>query len=97
MHTLETTVESHDRGLDLLPEVLSWLRNSTGYRGMVRMSTEDRTRTIVITLWADEASMLETWEAGREFGELIAETAGTTRVALEDLEVTFIDVAPSGK
>ena len=45
-----------------------------------------------VPLLPSEASMRETWEAGRDLGALVAETAGTTRTALEDLEVTFIDV-----
>ncbi|MGE5273790.1 MAG: hypothetical protein ACM3QU_08535 [Verrucomicrobiota bacterium] len=91
MHTLETTPESHDRGLELLQEVLPWLRESTGFRGLIRLASPDRSKTVVITLWADEAAMRETSEAGRDMGALVAETAGTTRVALEDLEVTFLD------
>ena len=92
MHTLETTAEGHDRGLELVQEVLPWLKNSTGFRGIVRLSNADRTRTIVMTLWADEQSMRETWEAGKGFGETIAETTGTERVALEDWEVTYFDL-----
>lgn len=92
MHTLETTPEGHDRGLELLQDVLPWLRESTGFRGLIRLASPDRSRTVVISLWADEASMRETWEAGRDLGALVAEGAGTTRTALEDLEVTYIDV-----
>jgi heme-degrading monooxygenase HmoA len=92
MHTLETTAEGHDRGLELLQEILPWLRESTGFRGLIRLASPDRSRTVVITLWADEASMQETWKAGRDMGALVAETAGTTRTALEDLEVTFLDL-----
>ena len=33
MHTLGTTPDGHDRGLELLDEILPWLRDSTGYRG----------------------------------------------------------------
>ena len=38
--------------------------------------------------------MQDTSEASQNFGALIAETAGTTRVALEDYEVTYFDVEP---
>ena len=97
MHTLETTPEGHDRGLELLQDVLPWLRESTGFRGLIRLASPDRSRTVVITLWADEASMRGTWEAGRDLGALVAETAGTRRAAMEDLEVTFIDVELTGE
>jgi hypothetical protein len=92
MHTLETTPDGHDRGIELLDEILPWLRDSTGYRGMVRLSTPDRSRTVVITLWVDEATMLESAEAGRGLGALAAEASGSKRLALEDYEVTFVDL-----
>jgi hypothetical protein len=92
MHTLETTLEGHDRGIELLDEILPWLRDSTGYRGMVRLASPDRARTVVITLWADEAAMLSSAEAGRGLGDLAAEASGSKRIALEDYEVTFVDL-----
>jgi hypothetical protein len=93
MHTLETTAESHDLGLELLQDVLPWLRESRGFRGLLRFSSPDRSKTVVITLWADEAAMRETWEAGRDMGALVAEASGTSRTALDDFEVTFLDSA----
>jgi hypothetical protein len=92
MHTVETTAEGHDRGLELLRhELLPWLRESTGFRGLLRLATPDRSKMVVITLWADEAALLETAEAGRGLGALAAEAAGSKRIALEDYEVTFLD------
>ena len=91
MHTLETTPEIHERGLELLDEVLPWLQESTGFRGMVRLATPDRSKTVVITLWEDEAALRESAEAGRGVGSLAAEAAGSHRIALEDYEVTFAD------
>ena len=91
MHTLETTPEGHDKGLALLPDLLPWLRESTGFRGMIRFTTQDRSRAIVITLWADETSLRESSESGRELGALAAEAAGSTRVALGEYELTFLD------
>jgi heme-degrading monooxygenase HmoA len=93
VHTLASDPEGHDRGLELLQGVLPWLQDSRGFRGLLRLSTTDRAKTIVVTFWTDEAAMLETSEASREFGALIAETAGTTVVALEDYEVTYLDLA----
>jgi hypothetical protein len=91
MHTLETTAEGHDRGLELLREILPWLRESTGFRGLLRLSAPNRSKTVVITLWADEAALLDTAESGRGLGALAAEAAGSKRVALEDYEVTLFD------
>ena len=92
MHTLETTPDGHDRGIELLDEILPWLRDSTGYRGMVWLASPDRARTVVITLWADEAAMLSSAEAGRGLGDLAAEASGSKRIALEDYEVTLVDL-----
>src|SRR5262245_1315213 len=46
LHTLETTAEGHDRGLELLHEILPWLRESTGFRGIIRLATPDRSKSI---------------------------------------------------
>lgn len=92
MHILETTRQAHDEGLDVVrDELLPWLRDSTGYRGLVRLSTKDRTKTLVISLWADEESMLRSAEAGRDLWFMTAEAVGSNHLGLEDYEVTFID------
>jgi len=91
MHTLETTVEGHDRGIDVLREILPWLQETTGFRGVIRLASPDRSKTVVITLWVDEAAMLESSEVGRNLGALAAEASGEERIALEDFEVTFLD------
>jgi heme-degrading monooxygenase HmoA len=91
MHTLETNVEGHKRGLEVLREILPWLQESTGFRGLLRLDSPDRSKTVVITLWADEAAMLKSFEVARDLGALAAEASGEERVALEDFEVTFFD------
>jgi len=91
MHTLETTEDAHDRGLELLDEILPWLQDTTGFRGMLRLASPDRSKTVVVTLWADEQSMLESADAGRGLGALAAEASGSKRIALEDFEVTFVE------
>jgi len=37
--------------------------------------------------------MRQTWDASERFGEVIAETTGTTILGLEDYEVTFAEIA----
>jgi len=93
MHTLETTEDAHDRGLELLDEILPWLQDTTGFRGMLRLASPDRSKTVVVTLWADEQSMLESADAGRGLGALAAEASGSKRIALEDFEVTFVQLS----
>jgi heme-degrading monooxygenase HmoA len=97
MHRVETTPEAHDRGLDLLRQVLPWLRESTGFRALLRLASPDRSKTVVITVWADEAALRESAAAGRDLGALMAEAAGSERVALEDYEVTFFDGELTGR
>lgn len=91
IHTLETTPEGHDRGLELLHEILPWLRESTGFRGIFRLANADRTKSITITLWADEEAMLESADAAKGLGTLAAEASGSKRISLEDCEVTYFE------
>lgn len=91
MHTLETTAEGHDRGLEIIRELLPWLRESTGFRGLLRLASLDRSKSIVITFWADEAAMLKSAASGQELGDLAAEASGEKRVGLEGFEVTLFD------
>lgn len=98
MHTLGTTREQHDEGEKLVrEEILPWLRESTGFRGMIRLATSDRTKVLLITLWADEDAARKSEEAGRKFAELTSSATGSKRVALEDYEVTFFDVVTDGE
>ncbi len=93
LHTLATTPEQHDHGEELvLNEILPWLRESTGFRGLIRFATPDRSKVLLVTLWADEEAFSKSASAGETVGELTASAVGSTRVALEDYEVTFFDV-----
>ena len=93
LHVLETTPEQNERGLEIVrDQLLPFLRDSTGFRGLVRLTAREGPRTLVITLWADEDSLEASAEAGNQFSELTAETVGATRKALEVYEVTLFDV-----
>jgi hypothetical protein len=93
LHALETTPEQHDQGLEIVREqLLPWLRDSTGYRGLIRLADPAAGKTLVITLWADEESLLASAEAGDRLSELTAATTGATRLALEQYEATLFDV-----
>jgi hypothetical protein len=93
LHVLQTTPEQHDHGLEIVrDQLLPWLRDSTGYRGLIRLADPAAGKTLVITLWADEESLRASAEAGDRFGELTAETTGATRLALEQYEATLFDV-----
>lgn len=93
IHTLETTPEQHDEGRELVVEqILPWLRDSSGFRGMIRFAHPDKSKTLVVTLWADEESLKASAEAGQQFSELSSAATGASRVALEDYEAEFFDV-----
>jgi hypothetical protein len=93
LHVLQTTPEQHDHGLEIVrDQLLPWLRDSTGYRGLIRLADSAAGKTLVITLWADEESLRASADAGDRFGELTAETTGATRLALEQYEATLFDV-----
>lgn len=93
MHVLKTTPEQHDRGLEIVrDQLLPWLRESTGFRGLIRLADRDAGKTLVLTLWADEDSFRASAEAGDRFSELTAATSGATRLALENYEAEFFDV-----
>lgn len=91
MHILETTGEVHERGLELLDQYLPWLRESTGFRGLLRLSAPDRSRTIMITFWADAETLAASEEPGRAVSADAAEAAGSTHISLQDFEVTFLE------
>lgn len=94
IHTLQTTPEQHDRGLEIVrDQLLPYLRDSTGFRGLIRLADPDAGKTLVITLWADEESLRASAEAADRFGALAAETSGATRLALEQYEATLFDVS----
>jgi hypothetical protein len=91
LHVLETTPEQSERGLELVrDQLLPWLRDSTGYRGPIRLS--DARETLVISLWADEESLQASAEAGDHLTELTAANVGATRLAVEQYEATLFDL-----
>jgi heme-degrading monooxygenase HmoA len=93
MHILRTSPEEHDRGLELVrDQILPWLRDSTGFRGLIRLANRAGGKTLVITLWADEDSFQASAEAAERLTALAADTSGATRQGLEEFDVTFFDV-----
>jgi hypothetical protein len=93
VHVLQTTPEQHDQGLEIVrDQLLPWLRDSTGYRGLIRLADREAGKTLAITLWADEESLRASAEAGDKLSELTAATVGATRLALEQYEATLFDV-----
>lgn len=93
VHILETTPEQSDTGLEIVREqLLPWLRDASGYRGLIRLLDRANGKTLVISLWADEKSLEASTKAGERLAELTAQTTGATRLAIETYEATILDV-----
>jgi hypothetical protein len=93
LHVLQTTPEQSDRGLEIVrDQLLPWLRDTSGYRGLIRLLDRENGKTLVISLWADEEALKASNEAIDRLAELTAETTGAKRVALEQYEATLFDL-----
>ena len=73
-------------------QLLPWLRDASGYRGLIRLLDRENGKTLVISLWADEESLDASTKAGERLAELTAQTTGATRLAIETYEATILDV-----
>ena len=95
VHTLETTPEQHDAGLEIIrSELLPWTSESTGFRGLIGLMDRAGGTALVITLWADEESLQASEQAGDKLSALTAEATGATRRSLDDYEVTVFELVP---
>jgi heme-degrading monooxygenase HmoA len=93
VHVIQSTPEQQDEGLEIVrDQLLPWLRDSSGYRGLIRLADRAGGKTLVVTLWADEESLEASAEAGNRLTELTIESVGATRLALDQYEATLFDV-----
>jgi hypothetical protein len=93
LHTIETSRERHEVGLEIVrDEYLPWLRDSTGFRGVIGLVDEQWEKALVITLWADESALDESAEVGDRLGRLAANVSGSERRSLESFQVTLFEV-----
>jgi heme-degrading monooxygenase HmoA len=93
VHVLEATPEQSEAGLQIFRDQLRpWLRDASGYRGLIRLEDKENDKTLVITFWEDEDALEASMEAGEQLAELTAENTGATRLAIELYEATLFDV-----
>lgn len=93
VHTLETTTEQHDQGLAaVIEEILPWLRDSTGFRGLIRLANPETGKVMAITLWATEQDMNDSAEAAKHLTELTATGVGASWISVENYEISLFDV-----
>ena len=96
LHTLATTPEQAERGLEIIMSVfLPWARESTGFRGLLRLVDPKTGKTLVLTLWADEEALAASAAAAESIALQIAEASGASYRSLEDFEVSLLDL-PKG-
>jgi hypothetical protein len=95
VHTIESDRQQYDFGLEIIrEEYLPWVRDSSGFRGLIGLFDEEREKSIVITLWADEKTLDESADAGDRLSLLAASVSGSRRRSLESFEVTLFEVLP---
>ena len=95
LHTLETTPEEYERGLEIVRnELLPWARESTGFRGLIGLVDRNARKALVLTLWADAESLDASATAGDRLSLLAADASGADRRSLEDYEVSIFDLPP---
>jgi len=95
VHMLETTREQHDEGLAAVTEeILPWLRETTGFRGLIRLADPETGKVLVITLWATEQDRSDSAEAAKKFTELTATGVGAAWLRVDDYDVSLYDVEP---
>jgi heme-degrading monooxygenase HmoA len=93
VHTLEATPEQQDEGLELVRDVyLPWARDSSGFRGLVRLSDRAGGTVLVITFWASEEALRGSAEAAERLADRVAETSGATRSAVGTYEVSLLEL-----
>jgi hypothetical protein len=93
VHMLETTSEQHDQGLAaVIEEILPWLRDSTGFRGLIRLANAENGKVLAITLWATKQDLDDSAEAAKHLTELTATGVGAKWISVESYEVSLFDV-----
>jgi hypothetical protein len=95
VHTLETSREQHAVDLEIVrDEYLPWLRDSTGFRGLIGLVDAEHEKALVITLWADEKALADSAGVGDELSRLATNVSGSRRRSLESFEVTVFELRP---
>ena len=93
VHTLDTTPEQYERGLEIVrSELLPYTQDADGFRGIIGLVDRSNGRTLVVTLWADEETLERSAAAGDRLSLLAAEATGATRRELQDFEVGLFEV-----
>jgi hypothetical protein len=79
LHTLETTAEQFEEGLRLVrDELMPWVRESSGFSGLIGLVNRTQGTALVLTLWADREALEQSAAAGDRLSALAAEATDAT-------------------
>jgi heme-degrading monooxygenase HmoA len=93
VHRLDTTPDRHDQGLEITRDhLLPWLRESSGFCGLVRLVAAEGDEVVVVTLWQDAESLAASNEAAERLSEQAAIASGALGRSLREYEVTVLDL-----
>jgi hypothetical protein len=91
--TLQHTPEQYEAGLKLVrDDLLPWARENSGFCGAIGLVDREGGKSLVLTLWADEETLLASAEAAERLSALAADASGARRQPLESFEVSIFDV-----
>ena len=85
--------ESHLEGVRAYEDnALDWMREATGFRGMLILADEESGRSVTVTFWEDAASETANEQASKLFRDLAAAAgARTERFGPELYEVVLTE------
>ena len=93
MHTLEATPDQYEAGWQIVrDDLLPWARESTGFCGAIGLVDRENGKALLVTLWTDDETRAESAEAADRFSTLAADASGAKRGALENFDVSLLDV-----
>jgi heme-degrading monooxygenase HmoA len=91
--TLQTTPEQHTDGVrTVIDEYVPWVRDSSGFRGIVGLYDAEHAHSIVITLWDDAESLEASARAADELSRLSADVSGARRDEMRNYVVDYFEL-----
>jgi hypothetical protein len=68
-------------------QVVPWLRDSTGFRGLIVMVDREHDRAMGISLWTTKETATDAYTSGATLRDEVAASVGTTMTGEEFYEV----------
>jgi hypothetical protein len=82
-------------------QVVPWLRDSTGFRGLIVMVDREHERALGVSFWTTKETATDAYTSGATLRDEVAASVGTTMTGEEFYEVVTaqalaLDARPSG-